>query len=250
MRRLVPITAIAGSVLLALLASATPTQADVGVTQQAKLVGENPVSGRYSASYNDYGPNRGNICPPRAGQCQVLGRAVARGKLQTKLSVYKIKDGIKKYDYYLLDVDAVTASRYGKYRKGTVGIRVTSLGPKLVDHVDTKSLSASKGDCHSVNVGFSTPWPVISASADLGSVTWCDDDASLKASAGRWTLVGVGVTRHLAVDRAVKVRAGKKPRFRVAVTVPTDTCTRALQGKCVDKTDGSRTVTYTVGSSG
>src|SRR5689334_19288867 len=106
MRRLVLAAAVTGSLVAALLGSVGPTQADVGVTQEAKLVGEQPVSGRYSISYNDYGPNRGVVCPPRAGQCQVLGRAVARGKLQTKLSVYKIKDGIRKYDYYLLDVDA------------------------------------------------------------------------------------------------------------------------------------------------
>ena len=251
MRRLATAAAVSGSLILALLGAVAPTQADVGVTQQAKLVGEQPVSGRYSINYNDYGPDGGAFCPPRSPTCVVHGRPVARGKLQTKLSVYKVKDGIKKYDYYLLDVDAVMVEHYGKYKKGGVTIRVKSLGPKLVDHVDTKSLSATEGDCHSVDIGFQTPWPVISASADLGSITWCDDEASLKASAdGTWLLQGLGSTQHLAVDRAVKVRAGKKPKFEITVTVPIDKCTRSLQGKCVDYDGDSRTLTYRVGATG
>ena len=251
MRRTVLALAATTSLLVAGLGAVGPSQADVGVTQQAKLVGEKPVSGRYSIAYNDYGPDRGTYCPPRSPQCVVHGRPVARGKLQTKLSVYKIKDGMKKYDYYLLDVDMVTADRYGTWKMGGVGISVTSVGPKLVDRIDTKSLNASKGDCHSVNIGFATPWPVISASTDLGSVTWCDDEASLTTpSVGNWVLKGLGSTRHLAVDRAVKVRAGKKPRFKITLSVPKDTCTRALQHKCIEFDNGASSATYTVGSGG
>lgn len=250
-RRLILFASVCCSLLLAVVGSVGPTQADVGVTQQAKLVGERPVSGRFSIAYNDYGPDRGTYCPPRSPQCVVLGRPVARGKLKTKLSVYKIKDGMRRFDYYLLDVDAVTADRYGKWRMGGVSISVTSVGPRLVDRTDTKSLSAREGECHSVDVGLSTPWPVISASADLGSVTWCDEDASLKLfSAGNWVLKGLGSTRHLAVDRAVKVRSGKKPRFEITVVVPTDKCTRSIQGKCTEYDNQARSATYRVGSSG
>ena len=71
-----------------------------------------------------------------------------------------------------------------------------------------------------------------------------------KPSAGNWVLKGIGSTRHLAVDRAVKVKAGKKPRFKVTLSVPQDTCTRALQHKCVDYTNGAGSATYSVGSSG
>ncbi|WP_244928255.1 hypothetical protein [Nocardioides sp. W7] len=245
---------IAGCLTSVLLAPLNPAHADVGVTQEARLVGDKPVSGRYGIAFNDYGANRGNYCPPRAGQCWPLGRAVARGTLETKLSVYRIKDGMKKYDYYLLDVDVVAADRVGKHRGGTVTIGVTSLGPRLVDHTDTKTLRATQGDCHSVDIGFSTPWPVIDASADLGSVTWCSDSASLSrttsGTTARWSLKGLGRTHHLAVDRAVKVRAGKKPRFRVDVTVPRDTCTRAIRGKCVDYRGGTASASYRVGSRG
>jgi hypothetical protein len=251
MRRLVPLTAACGSLLLALIGSVGPTQADVGVTQEAKLVGEKPVSGRYSIKYNDYGPDRGTYCPPRSPHCVVQGRPVARGKLQTKLSVYKIKDGMRKFDYYLLDVDMVTADRYGAWKMGGVAISVTNVGPRLVDRNDTRSLSAEENECHSVDVGLSTPWPVISASADLGSVTWCTKKASLRlSSAGNWVLQGLGSTRHMAVDRAVKVRAGAKPRFKVTIVVPKDTCTRALQGKCIEFDNGASSATYRVGSSG
>ncbi|GAB6985486.1 hypothetical protein [Nocardioides pyridinolyticus] len=127
----------------------------------------------------------------------VVGRPVARGKLKTKLSVYKIKEGMRKFDYYLLDVDMVTADRYGKWKMGGVSISVSQVGTRLVDRNDTRSLSADENECHSVDVGFSTPWPVISASADLGSITWCTEKAGLKlSSAGNWVLRGLGSTRH------------------------------------------------------
>ncbi|GAA1773641.1 hypothetical protein GCM10009795_019670 [Nocardioides hankookensis] len=251
MRRTSTALALTVALLAATLSPIAPSQADVGVSQQAKLVGDMPVAGRYSIAYNDYGPDRGSHCGPKTGVCEVYGRPVARGKLQTKLSVYKIKDGIKKYDYYLLDVDMVTADRYGTWRMGGVGISVTSIGPKVVDHIDTKSLSASKGSCDEVKIGFQTPWPVISASTDLGTVTWCDDEASLKSlSAGNWVLTGIGSTRHLAVDRAVKVLAGKKPRFRIDLSVPKDTCTRVEDKKCRAFDNGAASATYRVGSSG
>ncbi|GAB6985487.1 hypothetical protein JCM10369A_20110 [Nocardioides pyridinolyticus] len=46
------------------------------------------------------------------------------------------------------------------------------------------------------------------------------------------------------------MRAGAEPRFKVTVVVPRDTCTHALQGKCVEFDNGSASATYRVGSSG
>jgi hypothetical protein len=237
------------------LVAVRPATADVAVTQQGVIVGDKPVSGRYAVSWTNYGEKKQNCygAPPHP-TCLFIGYRVARGKITTKLRTYKIKDGLRKYDFYLLDVDMMNVNRSGSSKLGDASISIDFSNATLVDYTQSKSMNADEPDCHSVDVTFSTPFPYVSASTSLGEVEWCDEHASLlltKAGDVTWYAADhLATIKHFMMDRAVKVAKGQRPRFTVHLTVPNDDCTKASDGWCKQYSNGIKTRTYKVGTSG
>ena len=232
----------------AMVLVASGAHASVGATQQVVLVADKPVKGRYHAAYRDF---QGAFaqCFPR-GRC-VEVEPVAKGRLKTKLTAYKLKERVKKYNYYLLDVDtAVTNS--GDANTGTGYVKVTnSDGPRLVDHTETGSVDASAPYCADLGLSLATPWPVVSGAVSLGEVRFCSKKASFTRHVSgndvSYKATMLGSARHLDVDRWVKVRADVWPVFTVRVVVPHDKCTRwlpRLHASDVCVTFENRTVTH------
>lgn len=216
-------TILAGATVLA----AAGAHASVGATQQVVLVADKPVKGRFHAPYRQY-EGAHAVCYPRGG-CVEINR-VAKGHLKTKLTAFKLKERVKKYNYYLLDVDT-TVTNTGDYNGGTGYVKVSNAyGPKLVDHTETGSVDASLPFCADLGLGLSTPWPVVSGSVSFGKVRLCSKKASFtRHVSGKnvsYKATWLGSARHLEVDRWVKVRAGVWPIFTVRVVVPHDVCTK------------------------
>jgi hypothetical protein len=217
-------TAVLGAATLTALTSA---HADVGATQQVVLVADKPVKNRFDAPYRNWAGAFAQ-CFPHGGCVEV--DPVAKGHLRTKLTAYQLKERVKKYNYFLLDVDT-SVTNSGDSKLGTGYVKISnSFGPKLVDHTETGSVDASSPFCANLDLSLSTPWPVVSGAVSFGSVRFCSKKASFtrhvsgKDVAYKATMLGSA--RHLVVDRWVKVRAGVWPIFTVHVVVPRDTCTQ------------------------
>ncbi|GGO92201.1 hypothetical protein GCM10011584_28050 [Nocardioides phosphati] len=236
--------------------------ADVQVTQQAKLVGQRPVSGRYERSFKNYGAVYtcndiyvGELCNP----LKVYGYRVARGTLRTSLNAYHILDGLKGYDFYLVDVDVDVTDHSGTDRGAWADFYLTTRNATIVDFYDSKSIAAKDDGCHKLRLTLSTPWPFVSAAMDAGSVNFCDSRASLTVShsgtQGHFHANRLAKINHLTMERVVKVKRGEKPVFRMRTVVPTDSCTgtRTMplgQVLCSSYDNRTSSVTYSVGTSG
>jgi hypothetical protein len=238
-RRIRAVAVTALTVAAGLLVSVHQASANVGVTQKVSMVGDKPVSGRYDVSFTNYGERVTQCLPPyNTGSCvHFVGYRVARGKLQTKLTTYKLSERIRKYDYYLLDVDTLVGKHSGSSHEGPLTVTVATYGAKLVDRTETKSISAQKDSCATVDLSISTPWPGVTASTGLGSVRFCDDHASftrkvLSSNTTRYTANRLARTNHLTINRWVKVPRGAHPSFSVSLDVPADKCTSSSDGWC------------------
>lgn len=213
---------------------ADPATADV--RGDVRLTAERPVSGTFDLDYNNYG-EKFQTCDPE-GICTEKGYKVARGTLKVKLRTYRLVEEVDKFDYYVLDVDVVNADRYGRSKRGWAKVHVTNVGRvRLIDHSDTTSVSASEPDCVDVNLSMGQSVGPASASVDWGSVRFCEKGAKyvVEKRTGDTTTYLASHTReisHFSSQRIVKVRRGKRPKFKVSVHVPTDDCTSTYQGDC------------------
>lgn len=181
----------------------------------------------------------------------------AEGKLEVKLSTYRIRDGRPRYDYFVLDVDVVNSGRVGTSKAGWSAIRVRHANARVVDYSNTKSISFHDDrDCVSMGVGLSTPWPIVSASMSLGHVTFCDEGARyshtrLSGSVSEYFAGHIRQIKHVSSQRVIKVRNGDRPTFTVAVKVPVDDCTSLnLHGSCDAYDNKVRTRYFKIGTVG
>lgn len=251
------------SILLLLPAGATlVARADVGYTQQVVLKDEAPESGRFAIRYKNY-REKVRVGCLKDGYCDGMYYRKAEGKLQVKLSTYRIKEGRRRFDYYVLDVDTLNADREGTSEAGWFAVLVRHKGARFVDYVNTKSSSFDDDrDCREIGVGLATPWPIVSASMDLGHVRFCDEGArySHKGLSGNTSEYFAGNARdvvHVSNQRVVKVRRGDQPVFVVTVKYPTDDCTStynghnpSFQGYCDDYDNEVSTRTFRIGTRG
>jgi len=235
----------------------TTSSADIGYAQQVKLKDEAPESGRYVMGYKNYSEKM-KLCM-EDGYCQFLGYRKSEGQVEVKLSTYRISEGRKRFDYYILDVDILNNDREGTSDNGWFKSVVRHSAARVVDQANTKSAYFDDDkDCEAVQVGLSTPWPIVSAAVDLGTVTFCEKGArysmSTSGTASVYFADNAREIKHVASERILKVRRGDKPKFSVTVTVPTDDCTEegtgSADGNCVDFDNETTTRTFSVGTSG
>ncbi len=250
-RSIITVLALALSALLAVIGLTAPAGADVTATQQVKIRDESPESGLHKLSFRNYGEK--TLCEgSRKYGTYWCAHRVTKGNVATKLSTYKLVEG-RDYDYYLVDVD-MTVNRSGSSHWGWAhAILTTRTGTKLVDTRETAGISATQGDCRSLDLKLTSPWPVVSGSVGLGSVKFCDDEATFSRHkrSGRTTEYKanrVGRTNHLSTQRWVKVPEGQKPRFKLRLELPKDTCTNYRESRCTSYTNGSVAKTYYVGT--
>ena len=251
------LTAIVTVVQIAVLGMTTSTaQASVPITQVAKLRDQAPVSGRFEAPYNNYDER---VCIVRS--CVSKWYRVARGTVATRLNAFVIKEEVRAYDFYLLDVDVDLQNQSGSSKTGWTTIRVRTLanGGTIVDTDDSKSITKDPQDCQSFPVSVGAGWGVASAGIEVGAVTFCDDAASLTHKADGavsvYSASRIAKIRDLTASRIVKVKRGDKPKFVVTVTVPYDDCTGVVDGgahagDCDQYTNHTKSYTYRVGTKG
>lgn len=228
-----------------------PGYAAVPITQTATLTGQQPVSGTYDRTYTNYGER---VCENPRG-CSITYVKVSRGVLKTKLNSYRLRESMKKYDFYLLDVDTTVTGKSGASVLGSARFDVTSSTAKVVDLTDSKSIDKDPQKCQSFPVTVGAGFYGVSGGVEVGAVRYCDKTASflLKRSGNTATYTANRLPKINLLDsaRLLKVKAGTKPSFKVVLTYPTDVCThRNSNGRCDRFRDGTAQSTYRVGTNG
>ena len=191
--------------------------------------------------------------------CEFLGFRKSEGTVEVKLSTFRISEGRRKFDYYILDVDVLNTGREGSSENGWFKTVVEHGNARVKDQANTKSAYFDDDkDCKAMTLGLSTPWPIVSAAVDLGTVTFCEKGArysmSTSGSVSTYMADNAREVTHVASERILKVRRGDKPRFTVTVTVPSDDCTEvgtgSASGNCVEYDNETVTRTFSVGTKG
>jgi len=192
-----------------------PASATVPITQVATIKGQKPVSGTYDAGYTSYGEK---VCVnPRA--CSKNYYRVARGTLQTKLNSYVIKDGIKRFDFYLLSVDTALAGQSGSSALGAATLQVRTISGKIVDTDDSKSIKKEPKKCTAYPVTVGAGWGVASGGIEVGAITLCND----RLGGARVQRRGRGLHRRRAAeDQAPDAEPDREGQGGVAAEVPGD----------------------------
>lgn len=249
-----------GVVLVAAGLAAFPSTTQADVRGDLVMVGEKPVAGTFDLKYNNYSEKMKMCTMSRAQKrdyyCEFLGYRVARGEMQVKLHTYRLKERMKRYDYYVLDVDVTNADRYGSSKKGWVKVHIDNVGPvKLVDFSDTTSVSATQADCQVIGLSIGHSVGPVSASMDWGTVRFCDKQATyyVEGRTGDHTVYQADHTREisfLSSQRIVKVARGKKPSFKVTVHVPNDDCTASRNDRCTKYTNSTYLRSWTIRTTG
>jgi hypothetical protein len=219
------------------------------------LVGEKPVSGTYNLAYRNYS---GHFCTDGSYLpylCYVAYH-VSRGTAAVKLRTYKLKEGLKAYDYYIIDVEVANVKPYGASTGGWMKVHIYPSGSTtIVDYSDTKSVSSSKSSCYSVTPSFGAAIGPVGASVSLGSIRFCSSSASYvidyrKGARTVWMAHNLRKISSFVSERIVKVHAGAHPKFGITGHVPTDKCTASRSGDCTDYTNDTTLYHYTIGTSG
>lgn len=229
--------------------------ATASVRGDVLLVGEKPVSGTYNLPYRNYSEKFCGWGSSTPYICYEVYH-VSRGTAAVKLRTYKLKEGLKRYDYYIIDVEVDNVKPYGASSNGWMKVHIYPRGStSIVDYSDTKSVSSSKNSCYSVTPSFGASIGPVGASVSLGSITFCDDNASYDidyrtGTRTVWMAHNLRKINSFVSERIVKVHAGAKPQFGITVHVPTDKCTDTWHGDCSDYTNDTTLYHYHIGTSG
>lgn len=166
MRRNAWVTAIALAAVTPLVASPPISSADVAISQQVVMIRD---AGPYSVRYREGAPY----------QAGYLGTAynISKGTLTYSMKVYRLKERVRKYDYFLLDVTAQTSRRRGNDGRATFRLGTD----RTVDYTNyTSTVRDSPSECKTfpVSVG-GTVWPNVSISTTVGHIKTCGKDFTM-----------------------------------------------------------------------
>lgn len=225
---------LAGVLPLAFLSP--PAQADVAISQQVRLIQDKgPFTVRYREGFPTSGGYLGTIYN------------FASGTLTYSMKVYKLKEGVKKYDYFLLDVTGQTSDRKG----GSRGRATFRLGTdNKVNYTNyTTSVEDSPRDCKTFPLSVSgTVWPGVSLGTTVGHVRTCGANFSMtpytSVTTRSYVMKRVNQSRQITAQKWIRVRAGSRPDFRFQLSYGYETCSQygEYQGVkyCVEKTNTTK----------
>lgn len=241
------------SIVFLIWSTSAPAVADIPITQNAKLVGEKPRSGMYSRNFRHVG-DHWMVC--NEVTC-FGGYRTLTGTLSTKLRTFRLSEGMRRYDYYLLDIDGKVSNLQGDSTGAIADIAtITGLPDRdYIDDVSTAGIKASGSSCHGYPIDIGVGWGPVSAGTELGNVQFCGAKPSLTRRsyvphAYNYRLHDLKDIRTFTLSEIVKVPAGFHPTFQVNPVVEEDTCTKVEYGSCQSWTNSRRGDLYGIGTSG
>jgi hypothetical protein len=207
--------AVAVAVVLPAVLLTSPARADVAISQQVVMI-------------RDVGPFKVNYREGYATPGGYLGTlyGFATGTLTYSMKVYKLKEGVKKYDYFLLDVTSQTSNRKGEYGRATFRLGTDN----EVNYTNySTAVKDSPSDCKTFPLNVSgTVWPGVSIGTTVGHIKTCGKDFSMSTASSSTTRAFVtkrlNHARQVTTQKWIRVGAGKRPDFRFQLAYGYDTC--------------------------
>jgi hypothetical protein len=215
-----PLTRLLAVLLTAVLPSVflvSPARADVAISQQVVMIRDaGPFKVNYREAYVTPGGYLGTIY------------GFATGTLTYSMKVYKLKEGVKKYDYFLLDVTSQTSNRKGDHGRATFRLGTDD----KVNYTNySTAVKDSPSDCKTFPLNVSgTVWPGVSLGTTVGHIKTCGKDFSMSTATSTTTRAFVtkrlNHSRQVTTQKWIRVAAGKRPDFRFQLSYGYDTCAK------------------------
>jgi hypothetical protein len=183
----------------------------------------------------------------------VLDSEYDAGRLRVVATPYKISEGMKRYDQWLLSLRISTRDKTGgsALAWANVYVKPTKYG-SISDSGATRDKTL--GSCTTANLNLNLGFGPISTSADIGDLKGCAkaklDLTSHSTSTGAtgWKLRKLKRLTRVNAELYIQVPRGYEPNFRVTVRTPIDSCTddpRIPPSQCVP-TDYDSAITFVV----
>jgi hypothetical protein len=215
-----PVIGVLAVALTAVLTSAlltAPARADVAISQQVVMI-------------RDAGPYKVNYREGYATSGGYLGTIYnfASGTLTYSMKAYKLKEQVRKYDYFLLDVTGQTSNRKGDHGRATFRLGTDD----TVNYTNyTTAVKDSPSDCKTFPLNVSgTVWPGVSLGTTVGHIKTCGKDFKMTTATSTTTrayvTTRVNRSRQITMQKWIRVAAGKRPDFRFQMAYGYDTCAK------------------------
>ncbi len=213
------------------LVAATPSaQATVGFSQTVILKGDPTLAKGINRKYTSF-TDGSKDCSWQGGGSGSGGdsscsRSIGGGKINILPQTFKLKEGMKKHDYYLLDLTVSTSKIFGNKDYAYLDATLTSTSPVTSA---TYSRGVSEVDkCKKYPIDIAAGWGPVSAGTTVGSFTVnCHRTYVTRAavSSGQsYHVTNLNAVKNVTFQRFVVVPAGTKPKFGYSVSWPTDYC--------------------------
>jgi hypothetical protein len=216
------------AVLAVLASSLAPASGTISFSQQVKLRNDPTNSKGFKLAYTSFkdgyrdcsytsGQPNPNPCTPEIGS----------GRLTVVPRTYKLVEGNKHKDYYLLDLTVSTSSRRGS--KDFAYLDVTVKGTSTVKAATYSLGKSTVSGCHKYPIDIAAGWGPMSAGTTVGSFSVdCYSTAISRraVSAGQtYHVTNLNAVKSVTFQRFVVVARGAHPTFSYTVSRPTDKCT-------------------------
>lgn len=203
---------LAAGVLVAGAAPASSYPKSIEVTQSGTRV----IESKY---YREYRNDR-----------TVLDSDYDAGRLRVEATPYRITEGMKNHDLWLLNLKVSAKRKRGGSALAWANIYVE---PRKYGSISDSGATRKRtlASCDPMEINLNLHFWIISVSKSLGKLYGCQKaevrltSHSQTTGATGWKLRKLKRLERVGIELYIQVPSGKEPDFRVTVTTPIDSCT-------------------------
>ena len=168
-----------------------------------------------------------------ANQRTVRDEDFDAGRLTVVATPYKISEGMRKKDQFLLNLRLSKSKRQGGLDIGWAQIYVTPLGYRKISDAGATRDAQVNRSCSTAKLTLGKAFGPISASTKIGTLRSCRyariDRTNFSRSSGAvgWKIDKLRHLKSGALELYLQVPKGVRPRWKISVTTPRDSCSDA-----------------------
>ncbi|MDP3893036.1 hypothetical protein [Nocardioides sp.] len=177
------------------------------------------------------------------------------GRVRVEATPFRIKEGMKKFDQYLLRLIITTpGQKTGGDNRGWANIYVEPRKTGKISHSSATADRKVNKKCAAVDISLNASFGPIGLGTSVGKLRGCrhaflDLQSHNRATgATSWKVRKLKHFKRVNAEIYLQVPKGKKPNYRITLTTPIDTCTHSkgmLPYECQPK-DLESSITFRV----
>jgi len=190
-----------------------PARADFTMTQNVRLIQDR---GPFLEVYNNF-----------AGWNATGTKPIwSWGETRYRLLVYRLKEGVRRYNYYIAVVNLANSNRHGPRPQSWAHVTIRSVrGVNYSTHSSGRA-RVSPERCRRYPVSLSAGFHGFSAGTTVGHLSTCRNRPAIHrgrtARGATWSMSQFAAMNTVTAHRYVRVRRGERPAFRVWFSFPCD----------------------------